>query len=318
MQRPIRIGSRGSKLALVQARMVQRQLADVHQVKEADFEVQLPIQVIKTSGDKIQDQPLNAIGGKGLFTKEIEEAMLSDDIDIAVHSMKDMPTVLPDGLALDCMLEREDPRDAFISQVASSLNDLPEGATVGSTSLRRQAQILARRPDLKVVTYRGNVDTRLKKLKAGEVDATLLAMAGLNRMGLQNEVTRALPLAEMIPAPAQGVIGIERRADDTRIRDLIAPLDYLPSRLAAEAERAALLVLDGSCRTPIGVHGYFEGDEMHLHALVLMPDGTEAHQTEVAATVTSVEEAHALGKDVGLTLREQAGQAFFDKLTANL
>ncbi|TNE38379.1 MAG: hydroxymethylbilane synthase, partial [Alphaproteobacteria bacterium] len=276
-----------------------------------------PIHVIKTSGDKIQDRPLNAIGGKGLFTKEIEEALLSGEVDIAVHSMKDMPTQLPDGLALDCMLERADPRDAFISDKAASVAELPEGAVVGSTSLRRQAQLKALRPDLKVVTYRGNVDTRLRKLKEGEVDATLLAMAGLTRLGLTHEVTAALSVEDMIPAPAQGVIGIERRAEDTEIANLLAPLDHLPSRLAAEAERALLKVLDGSCRTPIGAHAVIDGEGLHLKATVLMPDGSKAFNGTGKGLAT-LEGALALGQEVGRGLRAQAGDAFFEQLAKAL
>ncbi|TNE58146.1 MAG: hydroxymethylbilane synthase [Alphaproteobacteria bacterium] len=317
MQRTIRIGTRGSQLALTQARMVQALLGKAHGVFEVDFDQTFPIHVIKTSGDKIQDRALNAIGGKGLFTKEIEEALLSGEVDIAVHSMKDMPTQLPDGLALDCMLERADPRDAFISDKAASVAELPEGAVVGSTSLRRQAQLKALRPDLKVVTYRGNVDTRLRKLKEGEVDATLLAMAGLTRLGLTHEVTAALSVEDMIPAPAQGVIGIERRAEDTEIADLLAPLDHLPSRLAAEAERALLKVLDGSCRTPIGAYARVAGDQMRLDAVVLMPDGSKTFRGADEGVAT-LEGALALGERVGQDLRAEAGEAFFKQLAEAL
>lgn len=316
MQRPIRIGTRGSLLALTQTRMVRRLLGKAHGVKESDFDEAFPIEVIKTSGDRIQDQALNAIGGKGLFTKELEEAMSENGIDIAVHSMKDMPTVLPDGLVLPCMLEREDPRDAFISPKASGLADLAQGATVGSTSLRRQAQIMAMRPDLKVVTYRGNVQTRLKKLVDGEVDATILALAGMRRLGIEDKITSVIEESEMLPAVAQGAIGIEMREDDDRVREALKPLNHRPTILAVVAERALLAILDGSCRTPIGGQARFEGDELTLRGLVLMPDGTDAHRHMASSKVECGADAIALGVEVGSYLRQEAGEEFFEKLAA--
>ena len=316
MQRPIRIGTRGSLLALTQTRMVRGLLGKAHGVEESDFDEAFPIEVIKTSGDRIQDQALNAIGGKGLFTKELEEAMTEGRIDIAVHSMKDMPTVLPDGLVLPCMLEREDPRDAFISPKASGLADLAQGATVGSTSLRRQAQIMAMRPDLKVVTYRGNVQTRLKKLADGEVDATILALAGMRRLGIEDEITSVIEESEMLPAVAQGAIGIEMREDDDLVREALKPLNHRPTILAVVAERALLAVLDGSCRTPIGGQARFEGDELTLRGLVLMPDGTDAHRHLASSQVECGADAIALGVEVGSYLRREAGEEFFKKLAA--
>jgi hydroxymethylbilane synthase len=299
--------------------MVRSALAKAHEVAEDQLEALLPIEVITTSGDRIQDQPLNAIGGKGLFTKEIEEAMTGNRIDIAVHSMKDMPTVLPEGLTIPCMLARNDPRDGFISEKAESLEGLPQGAVVGSTSLRRQAQILALRPDIKVVTYRGNVDTRLKKLEAGEVDATLLAVAGLNRLSLQDKITSIVDASVMVPAAAQGVIGIECRASDTDMLVALEPLNHEPSRLAAEAERAMLAVLDGSCRTPIGGYAKFEtGETMSLTARVLLPDGSQIFDHAGSRKVQTAEDASALGREVGAALRAKAGEAFFVQLRETL
>jgi hydroxymethylbilane synthase len=296
--------------------MVRGLLGKAHGVEESDFDEAFPIEVIKTSGDRIQNQALNAIGGKGLFTKELEEAMAENRIDIAVHSMKDMPTVLPEGLILPCMLEREDPRDAFISRKAKNLSDLAEGATVGSTSLRRQAQILANRPDLKVVTYRGNVQTRLKKLAEGEVDATILALAGMRRLGIEDEITSVIEEEEMLPAVAQGAIGIEMREDDEGVYEALKPLSHRPTILAVTAERALLAVLDGSCRTPIGGQARLDGDTLTLRGLVLMPDGTEPHRHQASATIDNGADAIALGVEVGSTLRQAAGEPFFEKLAA--
>lgn len=319
MQRKIRIGTRGSQLALFQAHLVQSLIAD-HLVvsKEAADEV-VPLTIIKTSGDRIQDRPLNEIGGKGLFTKEIEEALVADEIDLAVHSMKDMPTVLPDGLILTCVLKREDPRDAFLSPIADRLVDLPQGAVVGSTSLRRQAQILAQRPDLKVVTYRGNVDTRIKKLKDGEVAATLLAVAGLNRLKLDHEITEALDDRVMLPAVAQGAITIETRSGDGELRALLSNLNDQPTELCVTAERAFMKILDGSCRTPMAGFAQMEEDgQMFFRGQVLMPDGSEAHDVEGRSAVSSVSEAEQFGKAQGEALRARAGEDFFDRLLERL
>src|SRR5579883_318905 len=212
----ITIGTRGSPLALAQAHEVQNRLAAAH-----SGAVECKIQIIKTSGDKIQDRALLAAGGKGLFTKEIEEALIAGEIDLAVHSMKDMPSILPTGLEIACILPREDVRDAFIRLKGYQVNELPEGAVIGTASIRREAFLRHMRPDLKVVLFRGNVETRLRKLEAGEADATLLAAAGLSRLGLQHRITQMIPFEIMLPAPAQGAIGIEIRSDDDRIRDLL-------------------------------------------------------------------------------------------------
>ncbi|HET8727715.1 MAG TPA: hydroxymethylbilane synthase, partial [Alphaproteobacteria bacterium] len=242
----LRIGTRGSPLALAQARETRERLASAHpDLAQADA---VEIVVIKTTGDQIQDRPLNAIGGKGLFTKEIEEALLERRIDLAVHSMKDVPTWLPPGLEIACLLPREDPRDAFFANGASGIDDLPPGAVVGTASLRRQSQILARRPDLKVTTLRGNVDTRLRKLGEGQVAATLLAVAGLRRLGRADRISAILSPEEMLPAVAQGAIGIEIRAADNRTRGYLAPLHCHETGRRVDAERTLLAVLDGSCR----------------------------------------------------------------------
>lgn len=313
----IRIGTRGSPLALYQANLVRQLLGEAHGVDVEDRHTRFPIQVIKTTGDKIQDRPLSAIGGKGLFTKEIEEALLGDVIDIAVHCVKDMPTRCPDGLMLTTTLEREDPRDAFLSPKAGSIEELPQGAVVGSTSLRRQAQILAKRPDLKVVTYRGVVETRLHKLAAGEVDATLLAVAGLNRLGRQNQITSIVDPEFMVPAVGQGSLTIEARIDDLAVREALKPLSHLPTELATAVERAFLDVLDGSCRTPIAGYARFSGgDTMVFDGRILMPDGTGAKDISGTATITTVEGAVAFGLKMGKDLKADAGEEFMAALTA--
>jgi hydroxymethylbilane synthase len=244
----IRLGTRGSPLALAQANMVR----DLIAASGGATKEQIEICVIKTSGDRIQDRPLSEVGGKGLFTKELEDALIAREIDFAVHSMKDVATKLPDGLTIAAMLPREDVRDAWLSPSAPTLADLPAGAIVGTSSLRRQAQVLRLRPDLKVVQFRGNVETRLAKLEQGIAHATLLAVAGLNRLGLAHKITGIVPTDTMLPACAQGAIGIEMRAGDERIATLLAPLDHQPTTLCVTAERAFLAILDGSCRTPIG------------------------------------------------------------------
>ena len=302
----VRIGTRGSQLALAQASEVKARLAAAHEALRDPDAVE--IVVISTTGDRVQDRPLADIGGKGLFTKEIEEALLSGGIDIAVHSMKDVPTVLPDGLIIDCILEREDPRDAFLSTKAAGIDELPAGSVVGTSSLRRQALILSRRPDLKVVSFRGNVGTRLRKLENGDVDATLLAVAGLNRLTLQPAGTTPIPAAVMLPAVAQGAIGIERRESDDRVGALLAPLNHADSAIRVTAERAMLAVLDGSCRTPIAAHAVLSGDRLALDGLVVLPDGSQRHD---AALEGAPGDAAALGREVGLQLKRDAGAEFF-------
>jgi hydroxymethylbilane synthase len=300
----LRIGSRGSPLALAQAHEVQRRLAAACGIVAERIE----IKTIRTTGDAIQDRPLAAAGGKGLFTKEIEEALLAQNIDLAVHSSKDMPTVLPDGLLLDAFLPREDPRDAFISRKAKRLRDLPHGAVVGTASLRRQAMVKRLRADLKVVTLRGNVETRLRKLDAGEADATLLAVAGLKRLGLLASATMILDADAFLPAVGQGAIGIETRADDERTRALVTKINDVDTAMALAAERAFLAVLDGSCRTPIAGHARVSDGVLRFRGMILRPDGSEAHE---AAREGRCAAAAELGADAGRELKDRAGPDFF-------
>jgi len=300
----LRIGSRGSPLALVQAREVQRRLTSAHDLDATQIE----IKTIRTSGDAIQDRPLADAGGKGLFTKEIEEALLAGAIDLAVHSSKDMPTVLPPGLVLSAFLPREDARDAFISRKAKTLRELPNAAVVGTASLRRQALVKRVRPDLTVVPLRGNVETRLRKLEAGEADATLLAVAGLKRLGLIAEATAFLDVDEFIPAVGQGAIGIETRADDAATRMLVAAIGDGDTATALAAERAFLAVLDGSCRTPIGGHARVSNGAVRFRGIVAKPDGSAAF--DVSRDGRS-DQAAAIGADAGRELKARAGPDFF-------
>jgi hydroxymethylbilane synthase len=297
----IRIGTRGSPLALAQARMTRTALA-------AQCAGEIEIVTIRTSGDRIQDRPLSEAGGKGLFTKEIEEALLAGTIDLAVHSAKDMPTVLPAGLMLAACLPREDVRDAFISRKAANLGALPHGAVVGTASLRRQAMVKRLRPDVSVVPLRGNVETRLKKLEAGEVDATLLALAGLRRLGLADKATALLDADEFLPAVGQGAITIEALVDDARTRALLAKIDHVDTSIALAAERAFLAVLDGSCRTPIAGHAVLDGDALSFHGMILRPDGSEAHET---SRTGNRRDAAELGADAGAELKRRAPPDFF-------
>ncbi len=269
----IRIGTRGSPLALAQAHEVRDRLAAAHGLAHDA----ITITIIKTSGDQILDRPLAEIGGKGLFTKEIEDALLANEIDLAVHSMKDMQTALPDGLTIGAVLPREDVRDAFISLKFASLAELPPGAVVGTSSLRRQAQLLRARPDLVVVGFRGNVQTRLRKLQDGVADATFLAVAGLKRLGLQDRITAPVPIDQMLPAVAQGAIGLEIRAGDERTADLIAPLNDAASALAVTTERSFLARLEGSCRTPIAGYAQLDHGQLHFRGQVLSPDGKKGY-----------------------------------------
>ena len=309
----LRLGTRGSPLALAQAREVRARLAAAHPELAADDAVE--IAVIKTTGDRVRDRPLAEIGGKGLFTKEIDEALTDRRIDLAVHSMKDVPTWLPDGLGIVSVPPREDPRDAFFARDAATLAALPAGAVVGTASLRRQAQVLLARPDVRVAPLRGNVATRLAKLERGEVDATLLAVAGLKRLGEGARITAALSPEEMLPAVAQGAIGIAARLDDGAMGAYLAPLDDRPSALRVLAERACLRELDGSCRTPIAVYTELteDGASMWLRALISMPDGTAAHRTEQRGPAVDGE---AMGRAAGQALRAAAGPAFFAALAA--
>ncbi len=301
----LRLGTRGSPLALVQANLVRDTLAAAHVDLTAPDAIE--IRVIRTTGDKVQDRSLAEIGGKGLFTKEIEEALLSGEIDIAVHSAKDMPTALPDGLHLAAVLEREDPRDVLFARIAGAgIDTLPRGARFGTTSLRRAAQLLNRRPDLIVGPLRGNVETRLRKLADGQVDATVLAFAGLKRLGHGPAGGRLLSLDEMLPAPAQGAICIESRIADSRANALLAAIDHRATALAVVAERALLAALDGSCRTPIAALAEIGGSTgLHLRALLATPDGSRLWRTERRG---APEDAARIGRDAGAELRRQAGR----------
>jgi hydroxymethylbilane synthase len=300
----LRIGSRGSPLALVQAREVQSRLAAAAGVDAGRIE----IKVIRTTGDVAQDRPLADAGGKGLFTKEIEEALLAGNIDLAVHSSKDIPTVLPPGLTLAGFLPREDARDAFISRKAKTLGELAPGAVVGTASPRRHALVKRLRADITVVTLRGNVETRLRKLDAGEIDATLLAVAGLKRLGLLAAATAILDPEAFLPAVGQGAIGIETRADDASARALVAMIDDAETATAVAAERAFLGVLDGSCRTPIGGHATVGGGNVRFRGIIVKPDGSAAF--EVLREGRS-EAATEIGADAGHELRDRASADFF-------
>jgi len=302
---PLKIGTRGSPLALAQAFETRRRLMDAHGLPEDAFE----IVIIKTTGDKVQDRPLKEIGGKGLFTKEIEESLTAGGIDIAVHSMKDMPVDQPAGLLIDCYLPREDVRDAFVSPQVPKLMDLPQGAVVGTSSLRRRAQLAHRRPDLQLVEFRGNVQTRLKKLDQGVAVATFLAMAGLNRLGMAQVAQSAIEVDEMLPAVAQGAIGIERRAADARAELLLAAIHDTPTGHRLAAERAYLAALDGSCETPIAGLAVLEAGQVHLRGEILRPDGSESITGEARG---SIADAADLGTDLARRLLSQAPAGFFD------
>jgi hydroxymethylbilane synthase len=300
----IRIGTRGSPLALAQARQVAARLGAAHGLAPEQCE----LVIIKTTGDRITDRPLIEAGGKGLFTKELEEALFAGDIDLAVHSMKDMPAILPQGLVISTILEREDPRDAFVSVKYRSLDALPEGAVIGTSSPRRQAQVLRARPDLRVVGFRGNVETRLRKLEEGVADATFLACAGLNRLGLAQHITAAMPTDVMLPAVAQGAIGIEIRADDDATALLLAPLNDAATALCVAAERAYLAQLEGSCRTPIAGYAELRDGALRLRGEILTPNGAQAFSAERSGTA---QEAMLLGEATAAELLQAAGADFF-------
>lgn len=305
--RTIRIGTRGSPLALAQTNDVRRRLLAAHGFAEDSIE----IVVIKTSGDRIQDRPLSEVGGKGLFTKELEEALLSGAVDLAVHSMKDMQTALPEGLAIGAVLEREDVRDAFISLKYGSLAEVPPGAMIGTSSLRRRAQVRRLRPDLQVVEFRGNVETRLKKLQDGVADATFLATAGLRRLGMADRITAMVPVTEMLPAVAQGAVGIEIRSNDEAIAELAAPLDHQPTAICVATERAYLARLEGSCRTPIGGLARLENGRLTMSGQILKPDGSKSFtRTRSGAPA----EAITIGDGLAGELLADAGPGFLATL----
>ncbi len=306
----LKIGTRGSPLALAQVELM------IAELKRAHPDLTAEIVKIVTSGDRIQDRALSEAGGKGLFTKEIEDALLAGTIDCAVHSMKDMPTQLPDGLVIPCLLPREDPRDAFFSLKAKTLDELPPGAVIGTSSLRRQAIVLSRRPDLKVAVFRGNVGTRLKKLEEGAVDATLLAVAGLKRLGQGHLVKNILEPDVMLPAVAQGAVGIEVRDDNERVREILSAVHCSVTELRVTAERAFLAVMDGSCKTPLAAL-MTEPDPQHrvrFDVLAARPDGADVKKASYIATVSSLHEARQLGKQAGEELKAKLPA---DYLSAN-
>lgn len=300
-----RIGTRGSPLALAQAHETRDRLMRAHGLPEEAFE----IVVLSTKGDRITDRPLSEIGGKGLFTAEIETQLLSGELDIAVHSSKDMATRLPEGLEIMAYLPREDIRDAFVSPVAASLMSLPDGAMVGTASLRRQALVRKLRPDLQVKIFRGQVDTRLRKLAEGEADATLLAYAGLKRLGKPDVATEIFDPAFLPPAPAQGAICLEARSNNASIRTLLAAVNDPDTFAAVSCERAFLEVLDGSCRTPIAGYAQVEGAALRFFGMILTPDGQTHHSIASDGTVA---DAVDIGHKAGRTLRDRAGPGFFE------
>mmetsp|Transcript_39763 Transcript_39763/g.55214 ORF Transcript_39763/g.55214 Transcript_39763/m.55214 type:complete len:381 (-) Transcript_39763:274-1416(-) len=307
-----KIGTRGSPLALAQAYQTRDRLKAAF--PELNAEGALEITIIKTTGDKVLNQPLADIGGKGLFTKEIDDALLDKRIDIAVHSMKDVPTYIPPGTILPCNLPREDVRDALICPNYKGLKDLPDGASVGSASLRRQAQLLAKNPTLKVVNFRGNVQSRIRKLSEGVVDATLLAYAGLRRLDMTEHITEVLEIDDMLPAVAQGAIGIACREGDVEQEKYLAALNHEDTRIAVGCERALLEALDGSCRTPIAAYAMKnENGELYLRGLVATPDGQECFETSRTGE-WSYASGLEIGKEAGTFLKEQAGEKFFEGL----
>jgi hydroxymethylbilane synthase len=303
--KPFRIGTRGSPLALAQAAETRARLMAAHDLPEEMFE----IVILSTTGDRIVDRPLSEIGGKGLFTLELEEQLMSGELDFAVHSSKDMPTALPDGLCLSAYLPREDIRDALIGRTAASLTALPDGATVGTASLRRQALVRRIRPDIQVTIFRGSVGTRLRKLNEGHVDATLLAFAGLKRLAREEVVTELLDPTEFPPAPAQGAICIESRTGDGRVADFLEAINDRPTHDAVSCERAFLAALDGSCRTPIAGYALCDGDHLRFSGLILTPDGRQEYAVELEGRRS---EAECLGRQAGETVRAAAGPGFFE------
>ena len=303
-ERPLRIGTRGSPLALAQATEARDRLMAAHGLPAAAFE----IVAIRTTGDQVQDRPLRVLGGKGLFTREIEQALAEGRVDIAVHSMKDMPTLQPGGLAITACLPREDVRDAFVSPVAGTLRGLAAGSVVGTSSVRRAAQLRHRRPDLAVVEFRGSVETRLRKLGEGMAAATFLAMAGLKRLGLDAVPRVPIDPEEMLPAVAQGAIGIEQRSDDARVAALLAPIHDAATGVRMAAERAFLAGLDGSCQTPIAGLAELDGGRLRFRGEILLPDGSECLRHEAEGDAADAVE---IGAAAAASLRGRAGPGFF-------
>lgn len=302
-QNTIRLGTRGSALALKQADMVSNELRAAHPG------IDIKIVTITTTGDKILDKNLAAIGGKGLFIKEIEEELLANRIDIAVHSMKDMPAIMPDSFSIPCVLVREDANDIFVSEKYQSIEELPHGAVVGTSSSRRAAQALNIRPDLKVIPFRGNVNTRLKKISDGEADATFLALAGIHRLGLMDSKTmHILPCDKILPAVSQGAIGIEILENNTQMHELLKPLNHLPTFQRIKAERSFMRVFEGSCTTPIAALAEIIGNEIRFNCLIAKPDGTIIHR---ASRKGKIDDGEEIGKDAALELKKLAGENFF-------
>jgi hydroxymethylbilane synthase len=301
IQRPLRIGTRGSPMALAQTGMVRDQIV------AANPGLQTEIVVVNTVADRILDRPLSEIGGKGLFTKELEQALYAESVDVAVHSMKDVETWLPDGLVIACILERDDPRDAFLSHKASGFAELAAGARVGTSSLRRAAQVLMRRPDLRIVPLRGNANTRMRKLEEGTCDATLLALCGLERLGMADMARSVLSVDEMLPAVAQGALGIECREADADVRALLAPLVSARATAELAAERGLLAELDGSCRTPIAALARITGDRLDLDGLLFLPDGSAHWPVRREGLVT---DAARIGQEAGAELKRLAGDTY--------
>ena len=299
------IGTRGSQLAIWQAEWVQAQL------KQLAPDLTVVLKRIQTSGDKIQDVPLAKVGGKGLFVKEIEEALLRKDIDLAVHSMKDLPAVLPPGLTIICVPEREDPRDALLAHEGKNLNALPMGARVGTSSLRRQAQLLHARSDLQIEMLRGNVDTRLRKLQENQFDAIVLAASGLKRLGWDAHITECLPIDVCLPAIGQGALGIEGREDDAFVRSLLARFEHLPTRVTVTAERALLKRLEGGCQVPIAGHAVLEGENLTLDGLVVSLDGKRYVRYSLAG---SMSEAESIGTTVAEELLARGAQPILQEI----
>lgn len=304
-QSVLKIGTRASPLAMAQAHEARDRLMAAHGLGAESFEI-VPI---TTTGDAIQDRPLSEAGGKGLFTKELEDALYDGRIDIAVHSSKDMPTLLPPGLVLSTFLPREDVRDSFISLSAPSIMDLPQGVKFGSSSLRRQALIRRMRPDIDVVMFRGNVQSRLRKLEEGIVSGTMLALAGLRRLKMGHIATAIMPVDSFPPAPGQGAISIEHRGNDAEVARMLAPIHDEATGQALACERAFLAALDGSCRTPIGGHAVAENGRLRFKGLIITPDGTLWHEIGAEGRV---EDAAAIGAKAGADVREKAGTQFFE------
>jgi hydroxymethylbilane synthase len=305
MKKQLRIGTRGSALALAQATLVQNQIQEQHP------HISVELQIIKTTGDKIQDVPLAKIGGKGLFTKEIETAILNGEVDLGVHSMKDVPTEVPEGLVIGITTIREDPRDAFISRKYQSLQEIPAGGRIGTGSLRRKAQLMHLRPDLEIIPLRGNVDTRLRKLVEENLDALILATAGLRRLGRAAEISAIIPETDMLPAIGQGALGLEYRQDDAETRNLLEFLDHPETKVAVAAERAFLARLEGGCQVPIAARGSLQNGTLVLEGLIGDLTGTRMYRQQVAGPP---EDADSLGRQLAETLLERGGAQILSEI----